>query len=89
MSDDTEWKVKVTIEHLDDETTATARLKEHGDRFMGVGRARRNPSDTDVPRIGEELATARALSDLANKLIDWVSFEIEQHVGKPVTDVHI
>ena len=68
MSDDTQWKVKVDLEHLGDETTATARLKEHGDRFTGVGRARRNPSDTDVPRIGEELATARALTDLAHHL---------------------
>lgn len=89
MSDETSWKVKVHLEHIDAETVATARLKEHGDRFIGTGRARRNPADMDVPRIGEELATARALNDLANKLVDWVSFEIEQHVGKPVMDVHI
>ncbi len=89
MSDELEWKVKVFLEHDEAETMATATLKEHGDKFVGNGRARRNPADTDVPRIGEELATARALNDLANKLLDWVSFEIEQHVGKPVTDVHI
>jgi len=89
MSEEQEWKVNINLEHVESETVATARLTEHGDRFIGVGRARRNPADTDIPRIGEELATARALSDLANKLIDWVSFEIEQHVGKPVMDIHI
>lgn len=89
MSDESTWKVKIRLEHDDAETIATATLKEHGDRFTGSGTARRNPADTDVPRIGEELATARALNDLAHKLIDWVSFEIEQHVGKPVMDVHM
>jgi hypothetical protein len=89
MSGETGWNITVNIAHDDAVTTATARLDERGDRFAGLGRARRNPADTDVPRIGEELATARALNDLANQLIDWVSDEIEQHVGRPVTDVHI
>jgi len=34
-----------------------------GERIAGWGRAGRNPSDPTVPKIGGELATARALSD--------------------------
>jgi len=49
-----------------------------GDRSMsGFGRSARNPSDPAVPQIGEELAAARALHDLAHKLSDdaWKAIE--------------
>jgi hypothetical protein len=36
--------------------------------YVGHGRSRRNPTDPQVPRVGEELAAARALHDLANQL---------------------
>jgi hypothetical protein len=46
----------------------TAHL-DAGDRSLaGVGRSRRNPADPACPQIGEELATARALYDLAHHL---------------------
>lgn len=35
------------------------------------------PSDHDVPEIGGELAVARALSDLAHKLLDTAVEDIE------------
>ena len=34
----------------------------------GHGRARLNPADREVAKIGVEIAVARALSDLAHKL---------------------
>jgi hypothetical protein len=37
--------------------------------LVGVGRARLNPDDRDVPEIGDELAAARALSDLGHRLL--------------------
>ena len=36
--------------------------------MTGTGQARRNPADPEVPMIGEELAIARALSQLADQL---------------------
>ena len=54
------------------------------------GTARRNPKDTDVPEIGEELAAARALSGLAHDLLEAAVADVEQNVHqavriKPVT----
>jgi hypothetical protein len=49
-----------------------------GDRSLsGIGRSRRNSSDPSSPQVGEELAAARALHDLANHLIDdaWAMIE--------------
>ena len=52
----------------DDRCEVLARL-DAGDRsLVGFGRSRRNPADPTRPQIGEELATARALSDLAHHL---------------------
>ncbi len=57
-----------------------------GDRlFRGYGRARRNPSDPDMPRIGEELATARALADLSHQLVHAAADNIEAIEGHEVT----
>ena len=62
------WDVRLEIREDDDHCEVVAHL-DAGDRGLsGVGRSRRNPSDPNVPRIGEELATARALHDLAHHL---------------------
>ncbi|HEX5205022.1 MAG TPA: dsRBD fold-containing protein, partial [Actinoplanes sp.] len=45
--------------------------------------ARRRPTDTEVPEIGDELATARALADLAYKLLDVTVGDIEQFTHEP------
>ena len=45
-------------------------------QLTGEGTARRNPTDSDVPEIGDELATARALSDLAHQLLDAAAEDI-------------
>ncbi|MFH5824867.1 dsRBD fold-containing protein [Georgenia sp. AZ-5] len=51
-------------------TTAT------GGTLNGYGRARLNPDDENVPEIGEELAAARALRDLADRLLRTTSDDI-------------
>jgi hypothetical protein len=45
---------------------------------VGVGLARLNPADLDVPEIGDELATARALSELSHHLLDAAAGDLEQ-----------
>ena len=37
--------------------------------LIGTGTSRLNPTDSDVPEIGDELAVARALSELAHQLL--------------------
>jgi hypothetical protein len=77
-----------TIEILLDEderhTEAEAILPHAGKTFIGYGRARRNPSDPDVPKIGEEIAMARALFDLAHQLMGAAADAIEDFEGAPV-----
>lgn len=48
------------------------------------GLARLNPADRDVPEIGDELAVARALSDLGHQLLDTAAGDIEQITHRPV-----
>jgi len=43
----------------------------------GRGETRRNPSDVDIPEIGDEVAAARALRRLADRLLGVASDDIE------------
>lgn len=80
----TVWSIEVSLTEDPDATQAHAVL-ELGDRaFDGYGVARRNPIDPDIPRIGEELATARALSDLQHQLVHAAVAAIEAFEGHPV-----
>jgi hypothetical protein len=79
------WTVEIVLEETPDgQTDAKAALAVDARHFGGWGRARRNPSDPDLPRIGDELAAARALSDLAHKLIDEAARAIEDREGRSV-----
>ena len=79
-----EWRTIISIEEHDEHTEAVARLQTRdATHFEGRGRARRNPGDRDVPEIGAELATARALGELAHRLLDAAIGDIEQATGHP------
>jgi Domain of unknown function (DUF1918)/Rv2632c-like len=60
--------VELRIEEDADHTDVWATLRTQAGAFTGWGRARRNPVDSNVPLVGEELATARALMELADVL---------------------
>lgn len=65
-------------------TSAEAQLHVRDDTSIsGWGHARKNPRDRDVPEIGDELAAARALSDLAHHLLELVARDIEALTGEP------
>ena len=72
------WTVEVLIGERDGRTHAEARLisGESSEVISGEGTARLNPEDSDVPEIGDELATSRALSDLAHKLLEVAAEDI-------------
>ena len=72
------WNVRIVLgEHDDGSTYAEARLIPQNEvTLTGVGRARLNPHDRNVPEIGDELAAARALSDLAHRLLDAAADDI-------------
>lgn len=79
------WRISVNLVTTEDPspddrvTTAHAQLTTTaGTTLEGFGRARRNPVDRDVPEIGEELATARALRDLADRLLNATSDDLSE-----------
>lgn len=78
------WTVEIALEETPTETEAKAMLALGDRRLGGWGRSRRNPADPDVPRVGEELAAARALSDLAHALLDEAADLIERFEGHGV-----
>jgi len=71
------WLVEIFIREQDRETHAEARLTKGGGGLTGHGAARRNPEDREAAQIGEEIAAARALSELAHKLLDTAAGNIE------------
>lgn len=80
----TAWNIEVTFEEDDVRTDATARLRlPDGAELTADGHARRNPADPARPKIGEEIATARALSDLVHQLLDKAAGEIEEVTDEP------
>ena len=78
MSSDTTWHVTLRFIEDDERTRADAILELHDHRFHGWGQAKRSPEDPNVPVVGEELAAARALSDLAHQLLDAAAQRIEE-----------
>jgi hypothetical protein len=81
MTNTGSWTVDLRFEEDEDRTVATAVLRlPSGRELSAQGRSRRNPHDQPAPRIGEEVAGARALSNLANELLEVAAAEIERNV---------
>ena len=78
------WTVEITFREDDDKTRADAVLTGRSETLRGWGRARRSPVDPDVPAVGEEIAAARALADLAHHLLDQAAHRIESWEGHPI-----
>ena len=87
-SDSKVWTIELVLDAGADVTEAKALLSVNDRELGGWGRARRAPQDPDRPRIGEELAVARALSDLSHQLVEAAVAEIEEYEGDEV-DVHL
>ena len=51
---------------------------------MATARPNARPSDPRVPVIGQDLAAARALSDLSHQLLQAAAERIEAFEGHPV-----
>ena len=82
-----QWTVSVEIDEHGGHTRATARLCWRDQAAVGVGLARLNPLDRNVADIGDELAVARALSDLARRLMAATVRDIEAVTDEPVTSL--
>jgi Rv2632c-like len=79
------WSVDVFVGEDDGFTYAEAALQDDlGNQILGTGRARLNPTDPDVPEIGDEIAVARALSDLGHRLLSTAAADLATVTHEPV-----
>lgn len=81
------WNIVITIDEHDGRTRARARLRTHDGERVGVGLARCNPADREVPEIGDELAVARALTDLGDQLMGAAAADVGENTHED--DVHV
>ena len=78
------WAITLEFEETEEHTDAVVRMARGDGELTGWGRARRNPTDPNVQRIGEDLAAARALAELSHKLVDEAAKGIESFEGHSV-----
>ncbi|WP_433857176.1 DUF1876 domain-containing protein [Streptomyces kronopolitis] len=84
------WNTEISITEIDSEVRAEARLRgKDGGQLVGQGTARCNPADENVPDIGDELAVARAMSDLSHQLIQRAAHDIEMRTARPVERLRV
>lgn len=79
------WQVNIAFTEQGDRTRADAVLELASQRFHGFGQAKRAPQDPSIPVIGQDLAAARALSQLSHQLLDAAAERIEATEGHPVS----
>lgn len=78
------WHVQIAFTEEAERTRADAILELASQRFHGFGLAKRAPTDPNVPVVGQELAAARALSDVSHQLLHAAAERIEEYEGHPV-----
>ena len=84
------WTVQLTLDEEGDDTRADATLNlDDALQVRGHGVSRRNPRDESEPKIGDELATARALSDLAHQLLAAAATDIESKTHVPARSLQL
>ena len=81
-----DWHVEIEFDEDDTQTRAALLLRlPDGVELRARGHAKRNPADAPQPRIGEEIAAARALADLTHQLLEKAAGEISEVTHRPAT----
>ena len=78
------WHASLLLTEEDGRTVAEATLSTGSHVLHGRGEAHRNPADQDVAEIGAELAAARALVELSNRLVETTAADISAIEGHEV-----
>jgi hypothetical protein len=79
------WRVELNIFEAGDDTTAHAVLIAEVAGVEASGRAHRRSTGVSVPEIGDEVAVARALRRLSDRLLAVASNDMTAVEGHPVT----
>ena len=78
-----EWNVRVSIFESGDETSANVvLLADAPEPLSARGTAHRSSHDVGVPEIGDEVAVARALRHLADKLMETAETDVSVMTGE-------
>jgi len=77
------WHVELEFQEDDQRTRAAALVRlPDGKEVRAHGYASRHRSDENQPRVGEEIAGARALNELAMQLLTKAHDEIDEVSGR-------
>ncbi len=71
------WRLQFRFEEEDLRTVAILTLTAGKRTLKARGTARRSPADPNMPRVGEDLAVSRALSQLAHSLVSDAASRLE------------
>ena len=78
-----EWNVRISIFEAGEDTSATVvLLSDSPEQLSARGTARRSAHDPGVPEIGDEVAVARALRHLADKLMETAETDVSEVTGE-------
>lgn len=79
------WHVRIDLGEHGLATRAIAHLQTGaGTDLTGTGEAHTHPGEPLVPEIGDELAAARALSDLSHRLLDAAAGDLSEVLHRRV-----
>lgn len=83
------WRVDIELVVSGDDTAAHAVLVAEAPKQVdGHGQAHRSPGDRVAPEIGDEVAVARALRQLSDRLLETASSDLSGIEGRDVTLKH-
>ncbi|MFI8303971.1 DUF1876 domain-containing protein [Streptomyces sp. NPDC085927] len=83
------WHVELEFTEDEQHTKAAAMVRlPDGTEVRGHGRATRHHTDANQPRVGEEVAGARALNELAMQLLTKAHDEIDAASGRISHPIH-
>ncbi|WP_330458327.1 DUF1876 domain-containing protein [Streptomyces sp. NBC_00820] len=84
------WHVEMEFQEDDLHTRAVALLRlPDGNEVRTHGHASRHTVDANQPRVGEEIAGARALNELAMRLLAKAHEEIDEDSGRISHPIHV
>ncbi|CAL9489205.1 DUF1876 domain-containing protein [Streptomyces sp. enrichment culture] len=84
------WHVELEFMEDDQRTRAVAMVRlPDGTEVHAHGHASRHRADSRQPRVGEEVAGARALNELAMQLLTKAHEEIDSASGRTSHPIHV
>jgi hypothetical protein len=82
-----QWTVRISLFEGDDTTARAVLVADPLEGIRATGVSHRRAQDPPRPRIGDQVAVARALRHLADQLLERATSEIEGSTGEEVVRV--